>query len=101
VELLDNIYRDYGMRHILKLRIPIDDKTQTKIQKFFESKPPKKLLGKKIVRTDMRDGVKMINTDGDWLLLRMSGTEPLLRVYAEARTRENTEKLIEFAKTLI
>ena len=41
------------------------------------------------------DGVKFIFEDGSWMLLRPSGTEPLVRIYAEAETKEDLEVLIE------
>ncbi|MBU2444859.1 MAG: phosphoglucomutase/phosphomannomutase family protein [Bacteroidetes bacterium] len=100
-ELLDNIYRDYGVRVNLRERIEIDDKLRIKLEKVLKNKLPKKLLGKKVVRTDLRDGVKMINTDNDWLLIRLSGTEPIVRIHSEAKSKEKAEKLLDAAKSLL
>ena len=41
------------------------------------------------------DGVKFIAEDGSWLMLRGSGTEPILRIYAEARSDEDAQKLLK------
>ena len=46
------------------------------------------------------DGYKYLFADGSWLMIRTSGTEPLLRYYAEAPTSEAVQKLINFAKKL-
>lgn len=100
-EMLDNIYREYGMRTNLRAKIKLDEKYMAKAKKFFETEPPKKLLGKSVVRTDTRDGVKIINSESEWLLIRFSGTEPVLRIYSEARTQERAEKIIEFGKSLL
>ncbi len=100
-ELLDNIYRDYGTRVNSRKKIEVDDKLKTKLEKVLKNKPPKKLLGKKVVRTDLRDGVKMINTDNDWLLIRMSGTEPIVRIYSESKSKEKAEKLLNAAESLL
>ena len=43
---------------------------------------------------DTNDGFKFYRTDGSWLLIRFSGTEALLRVYAEARSPEDVEALL-------
>ncbi len=41
------------------------------------------------------DGVKFIFEDGSWMLMRPSGTEPLVRIYAESENKEDLEVLIE------
>lgn len=47
------------------------------------------------------DGYKFIFTDGSWLLIRASGTEPLLRIFAEAKSMERVDKLIELAVQVV
>jgi phosphoglucomutase len=55
-----------------------------------------------LVRTDARtDGLKLLFADGSWLCYRLSGTEPVVRVYSEARSREGLTKLSEAAKAWI
>lgn len=100
-EHLDEIYREYGQRVNLKEKLVLDEKLKSKLEKVLKGEPLKKLLGKKIIKTDVRDGLKMINTDGDWLLIRVSGTEPIVRLYAEARTGENAEKILQEGRSLI
>jgi phosphoglucomutase len=63
---------------------------------------PSTLLGRKVVSIDRTDGAKFVFDDGTWMLARLSGTEPLLRLYVEAAsaqasaelTREATEWLL-------
>jgi phosphomannomutase len=58
---------------------------------------PASLAGQKVVRTDAlstNDGFKFWVEDGSWLLVRFSGTEPLVRVYAEATTAELRDQLL-------
>ncbi|GGP20605.1 phosphoesterase [Thermocladium modestius] len=52
----------------------------------------------KVVRMD---GIKVIYADGSWLLIRGSGTEPKLRIYAETKSRESTEELLKRAISII
>ena len=47
---------------------------------------------------DTLDGVKYLLADESWLLIRPSGTEPVLRVYAEARSPEGVRSLLEFGE---
>jgi phosphomannomutase len=68
------------------------------IKKF---KAMKVLLGKKVVDMKDFDGVKLIDEDQGWLMLRPSGTEPLVRAYAEAKTSERAKELIKFGESLL
>lgn len=51
------------------------------------------LLGRKIVSIDRTDGAKFVFEDGSWMLLRFSGTEPLMRLYVEAESAEASARL--------
>ena len=59
------------------------------------------LLGRKVVSIDRTDGAKFVFEDGSWMLLRLSGTEPLLRLYAEAESAAATKKLVQEASDWI
>ncbi|MDZ4764233.1 MAG: phosphoglucomutase/phosphomannomutase family protein [Chloroflexota bacterium] len=56
---------------------------------------PATLNGESVARVDTLDGVKFYLNDGSWLLIRPSGTEPVLRVYAEARSSEAMRALLD------
>jgi phosphomannomutase len=53
----------------------------------------KTLLGRKVVSVDRTDGAKFVFDDGSWMLLRLSGTEPLLRLYVEADSPKASARL--------
>jgi alpha-D-glucose phosphate-specific phosphoglucomutase len=55
------------------------------------------LLGRKVVSVDRTDGAKFVFDDGSWMLLRLSGTEPLLRLYVEADSAAASAKLVSEA----
>lgn len=56
---------------------------------------PADINGRRVARTNRMDGVKFIFEDGSWLLLRPSGTEPLVRIYAESESEKELEVLLE------
>jgi phosphoglucomutase len=56
---------------------------------------PADIRGRRVARTNRMDGVKFIFADGSWLLLRPSGTEPLVRIYAESESEKELEVLLE------
>lgn len=60
--------------------------------------PPGELGGQRVLRAEALDGVRLVRADGSWLMLRASGTEPLLRIYAEARTAAEVEALLAWGK---
>lgn len=58
-------------------------------------------LGRAVKRTDRTDGLKLEFDDGSWILMRLSGTEPLLRVYTEANSAEASDRLAADAREWI
>jgi len=65
------------------------------LMEFCKNNPPAKLLKSPLAEVKSYDGVKFIAQDGTWLMLRGSGTEPILRIYAEARSDADAEKLLK------
>jgi phosphomannomutase len=55
---------------------------------------PTELAGSRIVKSRTDDGFKFYFEDGSWVLIRFSGTEPLIRVYSEARSKDRVEQLL-------
>ena len=72
-------------------------------QKFTEKlrQDPSEFLGTKIAMVVRIDGLKLVLADGSWVCYRLSGTEPVVRVYSEARSREGLRKLSAAAKAWI
>lgn len=58
-------------------------------------------LGRKVKSLDRTDGLKLEFEDGSWALMRLSGTEPLLRLYTEANTQRASQKLADDARNWI
>ena len=59
---------------------------------------PAELAGRKVKQVVRTDGLKLVFEDGSWICYRMSGTEPVVRVYAEARSERELEKLAAAAR---
>ena len=62
---------------------------------------PSEIAGVKVVRTRTDDGFKFFLADGSWVLMRMSGTEPLMRVYSEADTQDRVDALMKGLESLL
>jgi len=62
------------------------------------SGPPAELLSGRVQHVDTLDGVKLIRADHSWVMLRASGTEPLLRIYAEAPSEDEVQALLKWGQ---
>jgi phosphomannomutase len=82
----------------------IYDETKHRLLVGLRETPPTSLDGEAIARTvplDTNDGFKFFLADGTWLLIRASGTEPLVRVYTEATTPELREAMLLAGERLV
>jgi phosphomannomutase len=62
---------------------------------------PTELSGRKVVGVVRTDGMKLILEDGSWVCYRLSGTEPVVRAYTEARSEQDSEALSAAAKNFV
>lgn len=59
------------------------------------------IAGKRVLDVDRRDGVKLLLEGDAWVMMRPSGTEPLVRIYAEAATTDEVNELLDAAETVV
>jgi len=67
---------------------------------YLKKNPPSKLVGSAVTEVKSYDGVKFISRDTSWLMLRGSGTEPILRIYAETKAEADVQKLLKLGVQL-
>ncbi|MFN2237050.1 MAG: phosphoglucomutase/phosphomannomutase family protein [Anaerolineales bacterium] len=96
-DLLADVGPAYYERRDLRLKHPVAKKDMT-LQ--LENNAPDKIGGLSVSDVQTVDGVKYIIEEGSWLLIRPSGTEPVLRVYAEGRSEEMRDALICFGEEI-
>ena len=98
IEDLDEEYGSYFQDRI-DLHLPkIDDAVHKKIS-LFESEPS--FLIKNPVTVENTDGIKVTSEDGSWLMIRPSGTEPVVRLYAESSDKKKTSELLERTRSFL
>lgn len=100
LDILKTIDREYGTYEYRRLDVKYPDEKKPRLMEFLKNAPPKDMLGKKVVKIKDIDGYKFICEDSSWLMMRLSGTEPILRVYAEASSETRALKILEFGKGL-
>ena len=100
LDILKDIDKEYGTYEYKRLDLKYPDEKKPKLMEMLNSDPLKEVLGKKVIAVNKKDGYKFICEDSSWLMLRLSGTEPILRVYAEAPTEKKALAILEFGKEL-
>jgi len=93
-ELLAGMRVEFGTHHYQRQDWPFEAALQAQVRDAFRKVRPKRLAGLQVVNTWTTDGLRFDVEDGSWLLLRLSGTEPLIRICAESRSEGSTQTLI-------
>jgi phosphomannomutase len=101
-KILDKLYKKYGYYYYGRYDLYIQDneKKEAIANKLFLN-PPEKILRKPVVKKENLDGLKLFFNDGGWILFRVSGTEPLIRIYVESRQKKGLNILLNEGKNLL
>ena len=92
-DLRRDFFRTYGKKYSGQKSVPLHPKSERAL-KDLTIAPPDHFGGRRVQAVERVDGIKLDFDDDDWLLLRLSGTEPLIRCYAEAESKVELEKLL-------
>jgi phosphoglucomutase len=95
-ELFAKVGSYYPHRENFRLTPEVKDKFTQKVKG-----DPTELAGRKVASIVRTDGLKLILEDGSWVCYRLSGTEPVVRVYTEVRRQEDSAKFSEAAKAWV
>jgi phosphoglucomutase len=95
-DLFDKVGSFYPLRQNFRLTPEVKAKFTEKLKA-----EPGDLFGRKLAAVNRLDGLKLVFGDGSWVCYRLSGTEPVVRVYTEARSEDDLKKLSLAAKQWI
>jgi len=98
--LLADLYRRVGEFHARRENIQLSPELEERFAEKVAGRPGE-LAGRKVEKVVTIDGVKWLFADGSWVLFRKSGTEPVVRVYAEAPTESGLDRLLTAAADFI
>jgi phosphoglucomutase len=93
-EQLDSIFDRVGRVESARTGVRLTPELASRLPQRLAQEPTE-LGGRLIQKINRIDGVKFIFADGSWLLMRPSGTEPLVRIYAESESKDDLEVLLE------
>jgi alpha-D-glucose phosphate-specific phosphoglucomutase len=100
-QLLDYLYSKVGPHYYDRRDFHISEAKRQTILRQLNSNSPGAIAGTKVTKVDTRDGFRFFLGDGSWLLIRFSGTEPLVRIYSEAESLQRVEALLNEGKKLV
>jgi len=96
LKILNDTEKQFGKYYYVRNDLHLSRRIEPKKEDL-----PGELLGKKVIQVKDYDGVKLICEDMSWLMFRGSGTEPIMRLYAEAKSLARAKKLLALGKSLI
>ena len=99
-QLIEETYEEFGYfyskRADMKLTQQLKDTLAEKL-----ANPPSEVEGMKVLKVNTTDGVKLQFENSKWLLFRLSGTEPVARIYAEACTPKDLKSLLDAGRKFV
>jgi phosphomannomutase len=95
-ELLDQVYAITGRLYSVEAGVPATPDMRLEIPRRLAAHPLERIGDKPVLTTLTYDGFKFVMPDDNWALLRFSGTEPVLRMFAEASTPAEADALIDW-----
>jgi len=100
-KMIAGLEKQFGPHAVWADRHSFPPRKARRLDGFFASRTRRpKLLGSPLADVKSYDGVKFVAQNGSWLMLRGSGTEPILRIYAETSSDAGTQRTVEMGVQL-
>jgi len=99
-ELLDYLYSKVGPHYYQRIDVKFPEDERQAINSRIRDNFPEFIDGVKVIKTNTTDGFHFTLDDTTWLLVRFSGTEPVLRIYAESNSLARVERLLKIGEEL-
>jgi phosphomannomutase len=98
---IDDLLATHGTIHQGRVSLDCPEELKTDVMALLADERPETVAGVAVESRSTVDGVKFVLADGDWLLVRPSGTEPKLRVYAESDSEPRLDDLLEAGQAVV
>jgi phosphomannomutase len=99
-ELLKELHAITGPHHFQRIDLEFDEARRSEIQMRVTEAQPREIGGFSVDKIDRTDGIRLLFSSGAWAVMRFSGTEPLIRVYAEAADKPQVDRLLKSLREL-
>ena len=91
---LEELYRKVGKLESGRIGVKLNDDVSARLKEKLAQEPGE-IAGRKVENINRMDGVKFLFAGNSWMLMRPSGTEPMVRIYAESESKQDLEELLE------
>jgi phosphoglucomutase len=99
-EMKHQLFKRVGTYAFRRTQVPLTQRTRQVLERRI-NQDFKELEGRKVIKVDRSDGLKLTFQGGSWILIRRAGTERKVRLYAEGRTQEEMRHLMYLARQLL
>jgi phosphomannomutase len=99
-ELIAEVFAKVGPHYYDRIDITLTDADRTRIAALLPTLAPKELAGLKVESEDRTDGLRFMLPDGAWALIRLSGTEPLMRIYTEVLSEDQVQPVLQAVREI-
>ena len=100
--LVDEMFAEIGRLEFARRGLTVTDEQMANFRgEIAPHYTTDAICGKKVLDVDRRDGVKFLLEGDAWVMMRPSGTEPLVRIYAEAATTDEVDELLNRAEEIV
>jgi phosphomannomutase len=100
-ELVALLHEEFGEHHYGRVDMELRAGQKERVIEHFSGAKVKRVLDWDVARREDLDGIKLYLEGAGWVMLRASGTEPMLRVYSETRSAAATRRVLEHACGII
>jgi phosphomannomutase len=99
-KMLRKLHKEFGEFHFGRTDLHVKTEPGQKLLETLKESPPSSFAGFQVANVESTDGTKLLFADDSWILFRQSGTEPMLRIYAEAADVPKMRALLEAGEQL-
>jgi phosphomannomutase len=98
--LIDELFDKVGPHYYDRIDITMTPEERDRVAGILPALEPKELAGLKVMECDRTDGLRFLMANGAWALIRLSGTEPLMRIYTEVRDEGQVQPVLAAVREL-
>ncbi|MDQ2744917.1 MAG: phosphoglucomutase/phosphomannomutase family protein, partial [Chloroflexota bacterium] len=99
-KIVEHLQEMAGPSYYDRNDVRFPEERRTEVIARFQGEHPAEIAGERVDHVETLDGFKYFLADGSWLLVRASGTEPLIRLYTEATSPEMAQRILKAGRTM-